>query len=397
MGKIREHTLGLLSTPPKFGCWITAVGNVPEVQTYDATTGFYNPDYTKTPLTLQVDVAAIDGDTPLSTANARTLLTNIHWYEVDKDNNAQSDIMILGMKSNPPGYSQVIKTEGDENAGLLQIGKNATPDKPLSLRFTADLITGSDTFHIVKDFTVQCRDMTPSVKCKFDTPDIVPYNPIRDADTLPIRLSVWENNRKADASHYHPVWEVRRDDGSWSRYGLEVTDYWLDIDLLNPVSAKLHLDLMGEGVSLRVRLRYDRNGDPLNVQLANDDLSVPYCRLECKRVLGRYDHRLNNVTNTLAEWSTVIRPTVVFKDVKGDIADPEKYFVVTFYAGKAGMALTEADVIGTGTSIDIPCSKGSAAGLKIGYSVDEIGPFLAWEDSDGSIITDADGSILLIR
>lgn len=395
MGIIREQTLGMLTTAPKFGCGVSAVGNMSSNQSYDATTGIYEPDYRLTPLTLQVDVAAIDPDTRLQTGNARKQLTNIHWYEIDRTGK-KIEITITGGVSTPAGYTQLINTEGDEDAGRLQIAKNAAPGEPIMLRIEADLYAGSDVFRIAENFNVHCRDTTPAVRCKFDTPDIVPYNPIHDGADLPIELSVWENNHAADRGHYIPVWEVRRDSGTWSAYGSEVTDYWLEI-AADLHTATLKTELMGDEASIRVRLRYDRNGNPGGVLLGPGDIFVPMCRMECRRTLGRYDHRMVNVTNTIAEWTTVVRPRVVFKDNKGDIADAEKYFTVTFYAGAAGALLTEADAVGTGLTTDIASSRGSAAGLKIGYSVEEIGPLKAWEDSDGSIITDSDGSILLIR
>ena len=395
MGIIHEQVLGMLQTPPKFGCGLSVAGNVPNLQRFDGTTGSYEPNYTLTPLTVHVDVAAIDGELPLTSINARTLLTNIHWYELSAAG-ARTEIVMKGNASTPAGYASLVNTEGAANAGQLQIAKNAAPGEPLQLMFEADLIYGSDVFHIELPFSVQCRDTTPSVRCKFDTPDVVAFNPIHDSTTLPVVLTVWENNREAERSHFIPVWEVRREDGSWSEYGAELTDYWMSI-AADRMSASLDMDLMGDGVSVRVRLRYDREGNPAGVTLAADDLSVPFCRFEAVRSLGRYDSAMLNMTNTLAEWSTVMRPEVVFKDNKGNIADPDKFFRVTVYAGQPGKALTTADVVGTGRVVNIPRSRGNASGLKVGYSVDEIGPFKAWADADGALITDADGALLLIR
>ncbi|MDE6276986.1 MAG: hypothetical protein K2M06_02655 [Muribaculaceae bacterium] len=395
MGKIHEHVAGLLVNPPMFGCGLSAAGNIPNQQKYDATIGAFEPDYTLTPLTLQVDVAAIDSDKPLSNVNARTLLTNIHWYEL-ADDGTRTEIVFNGGVSTPAGYASLINTEGHPDAGQLQVARNAAPGKPLMLQFEADLFTGADTFHICENINIQCRDVTPSVRCKFDMPDIVPYNPIHDPSTLPVALSVWENGVTADSSHYIPVWEVRRPDGSWSEYGSEHTDYWLDI-AADKHSAVLDLELMGDGIALRVRLRYDPNGNPAAVSLPAADSNVPTCRLESSRSFGRYDHQLINVTNMISAWCTVVRPTVIFKDSLGNIADPDKFFIVTFYAGEPGKALTDADIVGTGCTLDLPASKGNGEGMKIGYAVDEIGPLKAWTDADGSILTDADGKILLIR
>ncbi len=205
MGIIREQTLSIISTPPKFGCGLSAVGNVPNLQRYDAASASYEPNYALTPLTVQVDVAAIDGDTPMSAINARTLLANVHWYEISAAG-TRTEIVVTGTTSTPAGYASLINTEGNANAGQLQICKNAAPGVPINLLFEADLVTGSDTFHIAMPYSIQCRDITPSVRCKFDTPDIVPYNPIHDQPTLPISLRVWENGSDADPTHFIPVW-----------------------------------------------------------------------------------------------------------------------------------------------------------------------------------------------
>lgn len=402
-GIIREQTLGMLLTPPKFGCGLVVVGNVPNIQVFDATNGSYEPNYSLTPLTIDPVVAAIDGDMPMSTNDARTMLTNIHWYEISTTG-ALTPIVISGSTSTPVGYTALNATEGSPLAGRIQVAKNASPDSPVRLRFEADLIYAADVFHVVKDISVTCRDVSPSVRCKFDTPDVVAYNPIHDSSEQPITLRVWENGRTADPTHFIPVWEVRRDDGSWSEYDPydpttgagTPTDYWLDI-AADKMSAQLNMDLMGDGVSIRVRLKYDREGNPAAITLAADDLSVPFCRLEATRTLGRYDSRMSGMTNTLAKWTSELRPEVIFKDNQGDITNPDNFFRVTFYAGPASRALAESDKIGVGRSMKIPASRGGSSGLNVGYAVEEIGPYKAWEDSDGKIITDSDGKILLIR
>lgn len=395
MGIIKEQTLGILTVPPKFGCGLSVIGGVPELQRYDAIAASFEPDYTITPLTIQVDVAAIDSDTAFSSVNARTMLTNIHWYEI-AESGAMTEIVMKGSVSTPTGYASLKNSEGDADAGQLQVCKNAAPGAPILLMFEADLNTGSDLFHIAQNFSVRCLDVTPSVRCKFDMPDVLPYNPIHDADDMPFILTVWENDSAADPANYIPVWEVFRGNGQWTEYGTEITDYWLDI-ADDKCSAVLHRNLMGYSVSVRVRLKYDRDGNPAAVSLSPSDTSVPMCRMECVRSLGKYDYSLLNVTNTLADWTTVVRPEVVFKDNQGNIIDPDKHFRVTMYAGPGGSALTASNAVGVGRIQNIPAKLGGPKGLKIGVSVDEIGPLLAWADTDGSILTDADGSILLIR
>ena len=393
MGIIREQTVGVLSTPPKFGCGLAVVGNIPNTQVFDATTGRYEPDYTLTPLTIDPAVAAINGDLPLAATDARGMLANIHWYEVKPDGTL-TEITKVGTASTPVGYTVVNTTEGDPAAGRIQVAKNAAPGAPINLRFEADLLIGSDHFHIIKDIAVMCRDTTPAVKCSLDAPDIVDYNPIRDSAEFPVRLRVWENGQDAPTSHFIPVWEVRREDGSWSVYGDDITDYWMEIaaDLM---SAKIRLDLMGYGASVRVRLKYDRDGNPAAVTLAADDLSMPFCRLECVRNLGGYQHRLLGVTDSLMEWMTEISARVYVEDNRGEITSPERFFSIAVYACPAERSLTTADKVGSGSSVRIPTSVSGGKPMKVGYSVDELSPLLALT-VNGTILT-VGGSILLAK
>lgn len=393
MGIIREQTVGILSNPPKFGCGLTVVGNVPNSQTFDATTGRYEPDFSLTPLTIDPEVAAINSDIPLSSTDARKLLANMHWYEVNADGTT-TEILVAGSVSSPVGYSVVNTTEGDALAGRIQLAKNASPGTPIMLRFEADLLSGQDRFHIIKDIAVQCRDTSPAVSCKFDTPDIVAYNPIRDTAELPVQLRVWENGHDAVSSHFIPVWEVRRSDGTWSEYGSDLTDYWMEIatDLM---SAKIDLAEMGYDISVRVRLRYDRNGNPSAVTLAADDLSVPFCRLECLRHIGKYDHRLLGVPDSRESWVTEVVARVCIEDAQGEIADPELYFKVVIYACPADRSLTTSDVVANACSARIPMSIAENKPIRVGHTVDELSPLLA-PTVNGDILT-VGGQIPLIR
>ncbi len=393
MAIIREQVIGVLSTPPKFGCGLNVVGNVPNSQVFDATSGRFEPDYTLTPLTIDPEVAAIQGDLPMTQTDARAMLANIHWYEIKADGTL-TEIVKAGTVSTPAGYTVVDTTEGSATAGRLQVAKNATPGAPINLRFEADLLTGSDRFHIVKDIAVMCRDTTPAVKCSFDTPDILDYNPIRDSAELPVRLRVWENGQDAPAAHFIPVWEVRRDDGSWSVYGAELTDYWMEIaaDLM---SAKVRLDLMGYGVSVRVRLKYDRDGNPASVTLADGDLSMPFCRLECVRNLGDWQYKLLGVPSSIMEWMTDFQVKVYIEDNKGEITSPEKFFRIAVYACPYGRSLTESDKVGSGQNVRIPMSISGGKPMKIGSSVEELSPLLALT-SGGAFLT-VNGAILLVK
>ena len=369
------------------------MGNVPNMQSFDVTSGRYEPDYTLTPLTIDPEVAAIQGDTPLAVSDARKLLANMHWYEIGADGTV-TEILLAGPVSTPVGYTVVNTKEGDALAGRIQVAKNAHPGSPLQLRFEADLLSGSDVFHIEKDINVICRDSTPAVQCKFDTPDIVDYNPIRDTTELPVQLRVWENGRDAPAAHFIPVWEVRRGDGTWSEYGSELTDYWMTV-AADSMSAKIRLDLMGYGVSVRVRLKYDRECDPASVILDPDDLSMPFCRLECLRTFRKYDSKMIKMPASLREWMTEVTPEIYFEDNDGQIMNPDTFFRTVIYACPVGRSLTVADVVATGCKARIPTSISGGKAMHVGYSVDELSPLLALT-YDGAYLT-VGGALLLAK
>lgn len=403
MARFKQNILGVIKDPPLVSFSLVAAGGIPDLQKYDASNDSFDPDYSITPLTIDPSIAAVDNSTPFGSVDARTLLTNIHWYEIRPSGNVE--ITFSGSNSTPPGYALLDNTEGSPTAGRLQVAKNAAPGAPLNLLFSATLVIGPDSFDFKKTFSVKCRDNTPAVRCKFDIPGGQFYNPIHDPDDINIRLDVWENNKPCPAANFIPVWEARRDDGSWSEYGSEPTDYWLEI-AADKMSAVLHCTLMGDAASVRVRLRYDADGNPAAVALSPSSV-VPSCDFNIHRSLGKYEIRVEGVTNTLAEWVKFVKPKAVFRDALGDIKYPSKFFALDFYARKAdGSAISSSDYVGRasessdnwGLEISIPTTKAAGSALNIAYDTEcEIGPLKALADADGSIITDSDGAILLIR
>lgn len=404
MPRFKQHVLGVVKDPPFVSIALVASGGISDLQKYDASSGSYDPDYTITPLTIEPSIAVVDNSTPFGAVNARTLLTNIHWYEIGPSGN--TEITFNGSTPSIPGYATLDNTEGSATAGRLQVAKNAAPGAPIQLLFKAVLVVGPDSYKIERTFSVKCRDNTPSVRCKFDAPGGEFYNPIHDADDLKIRLDVWENDKPCPAANFIPVWEVFRDDNSWSEYGSDVTDYWLDI-ATDKMSAVLHRPLMGDEASIRVRLRYDADGNPSSVTLSPTSI-VPSCTFNTHRTYGNYQTRLEGVTNTLADWVKEVRPKVVFKDGKGDIQNPSKYFAIDFYARKAdGSAITAADFVGSasessdgwGLELLMSTAKADGGALNIVYDTDcEIGPLKALVDAaDGKVLADADGAIILAR
>ena len=391
MARRKQTVVGVMTTPPKFGDGLSA-RDIPNLQRYDAAANQYDPDYRLTPLTIDINISITDPDEPLSLIDGRDHLTNVQWYEIGADG-SRTPIVIDG-GSSTPGY-------GAADAWSLQVMKNAAPGEPIRLLMKGVVVYKSDRFEIERTINVSCEDSTPSVRCQFDLPGVMPYNPIHDGADLTVRLIVYENNTPAVKGHYIPVWETQRDNGGWTEYGLpasdpdyEPTDYWMDV-AADKCSAVIHQDLMAEGVKIRVRLKYSREGNPGAVTLADGDLSMAHCSLEVVRDLGGWRYRVLDIPDSIRGFKE-IRARMVFSDGKGDIADAEKYFTNRWYAGPASRNLTESDAIGDGMTALIAVSKAGNSELAIETDPKEREPLKAWADSDGTVITDADGSIILI-
>ena len=359
MARRRKNIIGVATTPPGFGVQLKA-GDIPPIQQYDAATKSFEPNYTLTPLAIDVVVSILDGDNPLSNIDGSAYLTNQQWFEIEPD--GSRSLIILDGGNPTEGYdgTQVL------SPGPLMVCKNAAPGVPINLLFKGVVVYGPDRFEVEETFTVKCMDTTPSVQCKFDIPQVMSYNPIHDTADLPIKLIVLENGAKADKANFVPCWEVEREDGRWSDYGEEPTDYWLDV-AVDRCSAVLHQDLMAEGVKIRVRLSYDKYGNPNGI-LDPEDLTGPFCRLDVVRSLGEYkywDERPESLRGC-----DEFRLKMHFKDAKGDILNPDLFFTVKWWAGPSTRALGASDYIGEGIEVQVQTSRAGDADLSYDFEVD---------------------------
>ena len=150
---------------------------------------------------------------------------------------------------------------------------------------------------------------------------------------------------------------------------------------------------MAEGVNIRVRLSYEKNGNP-NGKFENDDLTVPFCRLAISRSLGEYKY-WEECPESMRGYD-VVRLKMHFKDAKGDIVNPDKFFTVKWWAGPSTRALGTSDYIGEGLQVSVPTSKAAGADLAYETEVSEREPLKALADTDGAVIVDSDNAVILI-
>lgn len=374
------------------------VGSVPARQRYNPADGGYSPDYTLTPLTLMPHVRARDpnGITPSGSANSR--LANIRWHVIVNgvktliDFTATSDFSLTG-------------AEGTAQAGCLEVRRNAASGLPLTLVFSADLpdTNTSQVHHVEMSFPVRSSADAAELTLELDAAHSVPYNPLRmDAD-MPVHARLLYGGREVTASDALFVWERLRADGTWEVTGTDPLDYDVTVSATDPSAVTIHRDLIGNELFLRCRAAYEPG---TAVSALAVDAASPVAVVSVRRRIPRLHYDSTGVPLNVAPGLTTIYPGVVVRDNLGilenwgDVCDAVWRIGKNLRPATAGGAqptitLTE---VARGASPAIPLSAvpDMSNGAIIDLKLVDRGPLAAAVDSDGAVLTDSDGAILLI-
>lgn len=368
---------------------ISVGDSVPDRQVFSVCSGNYTPDYTMTPLCLEAAVSIIDKDMVLPAGSVNHKLANIKWHETINGTERL-------IPTTDAGYT--IYGDGTANAGRILVKKNVEPQKPLTLRFEADFIdtrTGQ-LHHIALSHIIRTKAEEAMPVLELDTAPTVLYNPVRhpDRQTIVARLTIGGSVVPAASRIF--VWEVMRQSGVWETAGSDILDY--DVTVADDgASVTVDRTLIGDELNIRCRARYDEGGAPASVTL-ND--SSPMALAVITRRIPNYEEDMADVPYNIAHVP-YIYPRLVVTDPLGVIPDD---LVSRVFRGEWYMATNKASgtlaysLIGTGIQPRLPTSLMSQEhGAVVGVKAVDMGPYKAWVDSDGSVITDADGAVILIK
>ena len=229
-------------------------GSVPSTQNYDADTATYTPDYTLTPLIIQLQVSCMDKDEVLQAGSINHQLANIKWYEIT------GGVSTL-IQSTDTHYEI---TASGSNAGRIKVKKNAAPRTPITLEFHAEFCdprTGQ-IHSIIRTFLIKCTNATMSPpQLLLDAADQTLYNPLTDADEQTVHASLRVGMQECPVTNRAFVWDVYRPDTeAWTKVGADTTlDYDVEV-AADGASCKVNRALMGHELHLRCRAKYDANG-----------------------------------------------------------------------------------------------------------------------------------------
>lgn len=365
-------------------------GSVPNKQNYDAETATFTPDYTLTPLIIQPQVSCLDKDGVLPAGSVNHELANVRWYEI-----VGGVSTLIG--SDNPGY-EVTETGGQ--AGRLKVKKNAQPKVAVTLAFHAEFCdprTGQ-IHSILRTFPVTCSNASaPAPRLTLDAADQTIYNPLTDPERQTVHASLMVGVNECAAANRIFVWEVfREDSGTWTEAGTDTTlDYDVEVSA-DGTSCTVDRSLMGGGLTLRCRAKYDAGGNPAGVTLTE---AAPCKTVSFVRRIPKYEYEVSGVPVNIPADVLAIAPVASVWDVNGAITNPERELLPLWYiaTNKAAGTLTYRQVAhGMATTLST-AALSEEHGAVIGLEVKDTGPLCAWEDGDGAVFEDGDGNIILIK
>lgn len=375
--------------PLQLNVCMAVEGSVPDVQTYNADDGTYTPDYSLTPLIIQPAVSQLDKDEIVSAGRINQSLANVRWYEVVDGERKQ-------ISTTDENFEMV--TSGG-NAGRLKVKKNAQPQLPLNLVFYAEYTDPrtNQLFTIWRTVQILCRNATVYMpRLILDAADQTIFNPLGEQAKQTVHASLRIGKDECPAQNRLFVWEIFRDDNTWTEVGEDTT---LDYDVTiseDGASVTVDRSLMGQELYLRCRAKYDINGNPENVQL-NDN--SPQKIIAFVRRIPKFEYGMFGVPTNIPPGLLAIAPEAKIWTTNGEIEDPERELLIIWkVATNKQSGSLSYEMVGQGLNPTLPTAKMSEQyGGVYGVDVIDAGPTCAWEDSDGAVFEDGDGNIILIK
>lgn len=372
---------------------ITAVSSVPDKQTFDANSGTYTPDYSLTPLTIRANISVIDLDGVIASGEINSKLANIRWYEIING----VETIIASTDSN-----YIIGAEGSADAGQIQVRRNVDPAMPLTLVFKAEYVDPrtNQIFQFNLSKLIRSYTEAASPRLELDSPAQVIYNPIRHPDKQTIKASFTIAGTEIAAAYRDFIWQILRSGGTWSDVGNSV-DGDLDYDVevsADKTSVTVDRSLMGDSLTLRCIARYDAGGNPSAQPV---DASTPVRTVTFTRRIPQFWAEILDAPYNIPQ-TPYIFPRCEIRDTLAILTDAEanEHFTVDWLmaTNKPGNATLSYQKIGSGIRAQLSTSLMSQSiGGVLEADINPRDPWAAWADSDGAVITDADGSIILIR
>ena len=367
------------------------VGSVPGRQTYDGNTDGFIPDYSLTSLQLRLSVSRQDKDEALPHGEINNLLTNVTFTEI-------LDGVATTITNSTSGYS--ITTSGN-NAGTILVSKNINPLHPVTIKVEADYLDTrmNQVHHIMESFLILCDNSTEVVpEVEVDIDDQTVWDPYSDPDSITITagLRVGKNLASYD-THLLFKWLKLRSNGTYTEVGSDDTeDYDMAVSGTCDKCLTVNRRLMGSDTEIKCVALYNKSGAASGMSVS---ATSPVRCISMARRIPKFEDDFTGVPLNIPPGSLYLNPTAVLRDTKGMIDNPERevHFIWKGSTNQASGSLTFTQ-IGYGVSPTLPTNKiVSDLGMVLGLDVVDAGPVAALEDSDGYLVEDSDGALILVQ
>lgn len=369
-------------TPLKTSGGIEVIGSVPERQTYSANTNEYTPDYSLTPLVLFPRCNATDPDSYIKSGSVNASLTNMKWYEV-----IGTQRTLIG--SDNVGYE--ITTEGDQK-GQIKVKRNSSVATPLSLEFYAEYADTRTNQILVFRFSkvIPVSDVTVPVPVfKIDSPATVIWNPLRNPLSRKITALVFleGNEISSDKQKCKFFWYRKTDSGSLEAITDGNGDNDWEVEAIDHNTLTINQDYIGEEQTYVCKLGYSTDGVP---ELPNDD--IPEVPTTIRRRIPEVEVNWKGAPTYVAGGTEKLKLEAFVTDGMGVVPDPEEWFRFVWNVKSPYSQSYSKQAEGVNPTLNfIP-------GMMLQVEVEDRGPqAILIDDTDGSVLQDAEGNVLFDR
>lgn len=361
---------------------IEVVGSVPARQIYSADTKKYTPDYYLTPLVLFPRCNATDPNSYIKSGSVNASLTNMKWYQIV---GTQRTLISSG------NIDYEITTEGD-NKGQIKVKRNPPAASSLAFEFYAEYVdTRTNQVYVFRMSTViAVSDATlPAPVLKLDSPATVAWNPLRNPLTRKITASVFagESDIASDTQKCKFFW-FRMNEGSLEPITDGNGDNDWEVDSINHNTLTINQDYIGEEQTYVCKLGYSADG---SLPSAPPD-DAPTATTTIRRRIPEVEVDWKGAPTQVAGGTEKLKLEAFVMDGMGVVPDPEEWFRFVWKVKSPYSQSYSKQAEGIKPTITfIP-------GMMLELEVQDRGPqAILVDDTDGSVLQDADGNVLFDR
>ena len=377
----KKKSLNINYRPLQASISMQVVTSVPDRQFYSAMDKSFTPDYTLTPLTLFPRCAAVDADSMSAPKAINSELTNMKWYE-----------RIGGVQKLISSGTDYVITQTGENKGQIQVKKNSSIANPITLEFSAEYVdvrTNQVLKYTASKVIIVSDSSSPQPVLTLDSPDTVQWYPVRDVLNQTITAKLMAGNKDITEDERVKFWWYRvLSTGALEEIVDGNGDNDWEIVSVNKNVLVVNRDFIGDEQTYVCKAAYREAGS----LPSSPDLFDQSATTRIVRYIPRIECDFKGIVTGCPAGTSYIYPQGYVRDAKGMISSPEEWFKFIWMVKKPGAS--DYSKAGEGVSPTIPFTEGMLLDLQI---EDRGAQAILIDDTDESVLQDADGNVLFDR